>query len=217
MNFLGAKTTDLRQRASGFQHIWYEIHICPKCGYSGQWKDFESERVDENLRRFVFDNITPYLEVKIQAYKYCVPGTQGKRYQAVIRKWVFSGQGYEFAAKLAEWRGASAWSIAWLFLKAAWCCVDFSKPEEERAYRTKAITFLEKAFQSGETAAADTLTCLYLIAENYRRIGQKEKASEWYDRTIEFGSRQSGSERLRALAAAQRDNPQEIIPRDAAS
>jgi len=89
---------------------------------------------------------------------------------------------FEFAAKVAEWDGASTRDVAELWLRAAWCCVNEGDSEAERFYRRHAVWRFEECFADYTTDRAERPALAYLIGELWRRIGDTACATEWFER-----------------------------------
>ena len=87
------------------------------------------------------------------------------------------------------------------------------KKEQENHYRWKAIEAFEKSLRKNEIAKYEVGRYSYLIDENYRRIGDREKAALWYDRAIEAAGQDPDPEWLVVLSTQQKTDPQEFMTR----
>jgi len=193
-NNLGQEGTDFHGRALGFQPLYTEAQTCPSCGFSGSGDELKNTKLDEYLKAFIDAEIRPLLkDLK----------------EEMIPPWI----SFEYAARIALWRGIPINEIGHLYHMAAWCCDDCEEKEQEKRYREKAIEPFEKALQKNEIAKNEIGRHSYLIGENYRRIGDREKAVLWYDRAIEAAGQYPGQERLVALSIQQKTDPQEFMPR----
>jgi uncharacterized protein (DUF2225 family) len=188
-NTAGSLSTDLRQRAIGFQPLLLTIHACPSCGYAGYTKDFRKRKVDKHLRSLIRELITPLVR----------QGETPPRCK------------YGYAARIAEWRGDPSRDIGELYLGAAWCCDDDGREEEAKHYRRRTVEHLQRALQRDEIPENEVAEYRYLVGENFRRVGETEKAALWYKQTIRAASQDSKMKWLAALAVQQKRNPKDFI------
>ena len=187
-NAFGGKRTDFHERAAGTQPLAYLIHMCSECGYSGGERDFTQEaEVSPLLKEHVLNELAPYV----------LPASTGSNK-------------YEAAAKVAEWQGLEQRHIADLLLRAAWCCVDEGDVEAERYFRRHAAWAFERALSVFDGVGGDERAVLtYLVGELWRRIGDLQKAGEWFDRVADEIVDDSSQHWIIAAAERQRTNPQE--------
>ena len=100
--------------------------------------------------------------------------------------------------------------IADLLLRAAWCCVDEGDVEAERYFRRHAAWAFERALSVFDGVGGDERAVLtYLVGELWRRIGDLQKAGEWFDRVADEIVDDSSQHWIIAAAERQRTNPQE--------
>lgn len=187
-NAYGGKRTDFHERAAGTQPLAYLVHMCGKCGYSGTESDFDAEgEISPLLKDHVLNELAPPLSASM---------TGSTKYEA--------------AAKVAEWQGAEDRSVADLFLRAAWCCVDEGDTEAERYFRRHAAWKFERALGKYDGVSDDERAVLtYLVGELWRRIGDPKRANDWFDRVdYEIGDSATQSW-IVAAAEQQRNDPQE--------
>lgn len=159
-NAFGGKRTDFHERAAGTQPLAYLIHMCSECGYSGGEMDFTGiADVGPVLKQHVLMELTP-------------PHTSS----------TCGSEKYEAAAKVAQWQGMDPRYVADLLLRAAWCCVDEGDVEAERYFRRHAARMFEEALESYDGVPKEERAILvYLVGELWRRIGDVDKASHWFD------------------------------------
>lgn len=193
-NNLWEEGTDFHTRAVGFQPLYNVAQTCPSCGFSGSEDELKNTKVDERLKARIDEEIRPLLE-----------DLKGK----MIPPWV----SFECRARIALWCGIPISQIGHLYHMAAWCCDDWEEKEQENYYRGKAIEAFEKALQKNQIEKNEVGLYSYLIGENYRRIGDREKAALWYDRAIEAAGQDHDQERLVALSTQQKTDPQEFLTR----
>ena len=151
--------------------------------------DFKGRKVNKRLKCLISENITPLLNNK----------------EGISLK-----KRFEHAAWIAEWRNCSSKDVGSLYLRAAWCCDD-GKEKEEQYYRLKTISFFERALQRNEIHRDKVALYTYLIGENYRRVGEQDRAAWWFDRVIASAGSSQQTAWLVNLAHQQKTNPKEFI------
>jgi uncharacterized protein (DUF2225 family) len=192
-NSFGPRTTDFCQYAGGAQPLPFQVHTCPQCGFSGYEGDFADSALDPAVIGLIRERLAPLVAE--------ARGDAARR--------------FEFAAMIADWRGDTPFDIGWLYLKAAWCCqmsrADGGMTEAERGYREKAIASFATAVEQLLAPSDALLSCVYLVGEQYRRLGRPEQAAIWFDRVVATASDGVGDRRLAELAVQQRDQPREFF------
>ena len=192
-NSFGPRTTDFCQYAGGAQPLPFQIHTCPRCGFSGYESDFANRALDPAVIGLIHERLAPLVEE--------ARGDAARR--------------FEFAAMIAAWRGDTPFDVGWLYLKAAWCCQMSRATEEmtqaEREYREQAIANFESAVEQHLVPSDALLSCIYLVGEQHRRVGRPEQAAIWFDRVVATASDGVGDRRLAELAVQQRDQPREFF------
>ena len=181
--------TDFRGRAAGVQVLYYLVHTCSQCGYTGTDLDFYDEtHITPAITAHVFNELAPRLPLG--------PVTGSEK--------------YEFAAKLADWYGDGAERIGERLLCAAWCCVDEGDVEAERYFRRKAAWMFEAALEGWDEVAPDRRAILtYLVGELWRRVGDLEAAALWFERVSLEVVAPRRQQWLVDAARQQRDTPRE--------
>lgn len=181
-NTFGGTTTDFHKLASGFEPLRFLIHSCQNCGFTGSASAFKGV-------------IAPDVAARIKELIY--PHVRDEHLKVDI-KW-------EFADLIAEWQKQKPDVVAQLYLNAAWCTYEIDK---ERYYRRRAVDWFEQAIDAG---VKNRLIILYLIGELYRRLGETEVASHWFDVAIAEAEQQPDASRIKELAIQQKTNPQEML------
>ncbi len=184
-NSFGRLHYDLYKEASGEQPVCHFIHTCPGCGYTGFEGDFEAQDFSFVFKDLVEQNITP--EVKDKRI-----GTYGN---------------YYLAALCAEWRGAAAYVLARIYHMGAWCCRVRGEKEKERFYLGKAAGYFEKALSSGDTPKDNAAIFTYLLGDLPRRLGDAEKAKEWYGKVEQAIKENGGDPKFLEFARRQLREP----------
>lgn len=189
-NIFGKKT-DFQPITAGFSPLSLYIHTCTECGFTGNDGEFEEGHdVASDLAQKIRTELGPLV--------------RDGRPDAATR--------YEFAARIAEWRGDDEETIANAYLFAAWCSVDEGETESESRYRLSAIEHFKKALDVEGLLAIDRVPeVVYLIGELYRRVGEVKLAREWFNRVIDQWGDSEDALAIVKLAQQQRDDPQDQL------
>jgi uncharacterized protein (DUF2225 family) len=216
-NSFGGKRTDFHERAAGAQPLPYFIHLCSRCGYAGSERDFgEEAEVSPSLKEHVWDELAPRLADAALSNSDSNPGggpgnggAGGSGHTGAALA-IAGSDKYEFAAKVATWQGAEPRRVADLLLRAAWCCVDEGDTEAERYFRRQAAWAFERALASYDGVERDERAVLtYLVGELWRRVGDINKAREWFDRVPGELTNPAAQQWVVDAARQQRDCPRE--------
>jgi uncharacterized protein (DUF2225 family) len=184
----GLTTTDFFTMSAGGQTIHHQVYTCPHCGFSCE--EMEEGEVRDDVVRFVREVITPQLP-------------EGEE----IPSW----KKFEFLALIDEILGANPYSVGMMYLHAAWCSYDLKHGETEKFYRERAIYQFLRELES-EDVDRDLIYLLpYLLAEQFRRTGNKEEAARWYDRVMEMDEDHPDQGLFMTLAAQQKLDPREFM------
>jgi len=188
-NAFGGKRTDFHERAAGMQPLPYFVHLCTHCGYAGVERDFaDGVDVPPDLRASVLDQLQSALQHEL-------PSGSLK---------------YDHAARVAEWQGSEPRYLADLYLRAAWCCVDESDTEAERYFRRKAAWRFAEALETFDGVPIEERAVLtYLIGELWRRIGDRRRAREWFDKVPTEITEPAAQAWVMEVAQQQRRSPRE--------
>lgn len=188
-NSFGKLHSDLYKEAAGAQPVCYFVHTCPGCGYTGYEGDFEPQDFNFVFKDLVEQNITP--EVK-------------------TRKVDLYGHFY-LAALCAEWRGAPAYVLARIYHMGAWCCRIRGGKDKEKFYLGKAAEYFEKALSSSDTPKENIAIFTYLVGDLHRRLGEAEKAKEWYGKVEQAIKECGGDSKILEFARRQLKEPSDIF------
>jgi uncharacterized protein (DUF2225 family) len=185
-------TTDFREYAQGIQPLSYYLVTCPGCGYTERSHRF-GKPIPEELKEFVHLQIAPLITEN--------------RPPAETR--------YEIAAKMAEFSKKPLVDIAGLLLKAAWCAEDREQDTSSaKDYRRRAIAFFIQALDSPDISEEERLRSMYLIGEEYRRIGEVMEAEKWFQMLIAYCGDQKSRIHWARLAWQQMEYPREKFYKD---
>lgn len=149
------------------------VHVCRRCGYAGGGDDFgDGIEISDSLRDFVWTRLAPKLGTSVR-----IPW---------LALTVAGSEKYEGAAQIAERRGSDARTVAQLWIRAAWCCVDEDDTEAERYYGRFAAGWFATAMDFyGEVHADERAEMAYQLGELWLRIGDTKHAAAWFERVAE--------------------------------
>ncbi len=186
------QTTDFFILSEGTQPIYYSLHTCTSCGYTGVKADFDVPALDEKLKLLVRTHISPLIS--------------GKQ--------AFGGNQFEYAAMIAKWKNESDITIGELYLKASWCYRSAKSKQGEKNCRAKAIRHFENGIEKNAVDEKQIAFYSFLLGEQYRRIDNKGSAQKWYKKTLGLSYGKADLKWLYELAIAQSFNPKdELDPR----
>jgi len=88
--------------------------------------------------------------------------------------------------------------------------------EKERFYLGRAAEYFERALSIGNTPKDDTpkenaAIFTYLLGDIYRRLGEAEKAKEWYGRVERTIKERGGDPKILEFARRQMTEPSDIF------
>ena len=184
----GFTTTDFFTMSAGEQSIHYQVHTCSHCGYS--FEEAEEGELRDDVQRFVRDVITPQLQ-------------KGEE----IPSW----KKFEFLALIDQILGAGSYSVGMMLLHAAWCCYDLKHQDCEKHYRERAIYQFQREMESEDMDRDLVYLVPYLLAEQYRRVGDVEEAARWYDWVMQMDVDHPDQGFFMTLAAQQKLDPKEFM------
>ncbi len=178
--------TDFMPIAGGMPFIPMMIITCPTCGYSTDDMSIDKGTVAQNIKELTLERLAPLVQAKRPS----------------------ASQSHKFAAMILEWQGAPAVAVADLYLSAAWCCrlgCGDNSSEDEEFFLQEAVERFERSVHNG-TIGEYAAKATYLIGELYRRLGDKDRAEEWFKRVPETVD---GNGELRWLVDAARQQQSE--------
>lgn len=149
--------------------LFYQIFICPHCGFSGFESDFKELTP---IQKRVFDD-------KIR-YKWKSRDFGG------VRTPEQAETSYKMALLVSETLNRSRLYMGHLCIKIAWFYRSQGNPKEE-TYLKHALEYFESAYQKEriEDSNIDEITIAYLVAELHRRFGNFKEAIVWYAKVLD--------------------------------
>lgn len=170
-----SKTSKLLNRDSdfcvyyeGINPIIYDVWVCENCGYSAMADRFEE--ISSKDATIIREKIAP---------------RWNKRSYSGERTNDLAIDTFKLALLNAQIRNAKPIDFAKICLRIAWL-YRFNKDEKEKDFLNYALKYYDEAFQK-ERFPVDKLdesTCMYMIAELHRRVGNIDEAVKWFSRLI---------------------------------
>ncbi|NLZ48906.1 MAG: DUF2225 domain-containing protein [Clostridiales bacterium] len=181
------KDSDLFIRYSNINPYFYDVWLCNSCGYAAMKKDFP------NIKDYQIENvkkqITSRWKGKIYPQVYDV-NIAIERYKLSLLNYVAINAKYS--------------SKAMNCLKIAWMYRLKGDESNEMQFLKQALEGLEHAYseENFPIYGMDRFTTMYLIGELSRRVGDFDKAMQWFSKVI---TTPSVSPKLKDLARDQKD------------
>lgn len=166
--------------------IYYNIFICPNCGYASSENSFDSLEDKEK-------------DILIKAFA----GRKVERNFCGIRSHGDALDSYKIALYTANLIGARKSFTAGLALKTAWM-YRYINDENEKAFLKMALEFYLEAYDKENLPVnnMDELTMIYLIGEISRRLGMYEESINWFSKLFSHPDKNSNI-RIQKMAKEQ--------------
>lgn len=163
------KHDDLHLVYKEIDPLYYQIFVCPHCGYSGSEGVFEDISV---LQKRLFDE---HIRYKWKSREYGETRT-AEEAEACFKLAILVAQ---VTKKKKSYLGSLCLRLGWLYRG-----MKSSKEEEFLQY---ALTYLQDAYQSErlDEASIDELTMAYLIGELNRRFGNFKESILWFAKVLD--------------------------------
>lgn len=152
----------------GVNPILYDAWVCEHCGYSAQADKFEE--ISSKDASTIYENIA---------------SRWNKRSFSGERTTDTAIEAFKLALFNAQIRKAKASEIAKICIRIAWL-YRFNNDEKEKDFLNFALKSYDEAFQK-EKFPIDKLdenTCMYMIGELHRRVGNIDESVKWFSRLI---------------------------------
>ena len=164
-----SKDSDSFIRYKDIVPYFYEIIVCPNCGYSAFRNEFE--KIKSNQREIIYEKVGTHWRHK-EFPKIYDESIAIERYKLAL-----------LSAVIGDFK-ISTKSI--LSLKIAWMYRLLERKKEEEEYLKKAIQGLTSAYESESTPiyGLNINELQFLIGELNRRIGNFNEANQWFGRVI---------------------------------
>ncbi len=157
---VGIKNDELREKMLGPDPLYYELHTCPRCGFTDY---FHSQILTDEQKARIRSFLNQYLKDK--------EITELAYYEK-----------YELTAKVYELLAIEAYTIAKSYLKASWIADDKKIPHLREKYRKQALTYFEISLDVNNFIDEEEKNkCKYLIGELNRKLKNYEKSIKWFN------------------------------------
>lgn len=164
-----SKDTDLMPRHAPINPMFYDVVICPKCGYAALAKYFDKIKHEQTL--VIKSTLTPKFKPKVYPDEYDVD-IAIERYKLSLLNSVVKN------SKVSE--------RAYTCLKLGWMYRLKDDSENELKFLEQALVGFRDAFtkEPFPICGMDTYTLIYLLGELSRRLGLTEDAMRWFGKVI---------------------------------
>lgn len=181
-----SKDEDFCNHYEDYNPLYYEIFICPSCGYGASSNSFDA--IDEREKAIL-----------AEAFKKREVG----RDFGGIRNHIDALDSFKIALFTANLKRARCSIIAGLSLKTAWL-YRFEKDENEKDFLEMALKYYIEAYNTEDfdDVGIGELTVIYLIGELYRRTGKYKDAIKWFNIVINHLDK-NNNKRIEKLAREQ--------------
>lgn len=192
---LSYKDTDLMPRYDDINPLFYDVVLCPACGYAALSRYFS--KIKHPQAQLIKSTITPKFKMKVYPDLY-------DEDIAIER--------YKLALLNAVIKNGRASEKAYICLKTAWMYRLKAEKENENKFLDEALNGFKQAFEKEPfpICGMDTYTLMYLLGELSRRIGKFEEALFWLGKVIVTPGI---NPRLKELARDQKDLIREAMGR----
>lgn len=165
---VSSRDSDFCVYYEGLNPLFYDIWVCENCGYASQGEKFEE--INSKDSRTIHENIAP---------------KWNKRSFAGERSIEMAIESFKLALLNLQLRKAKSSEIAKICIRLSWL-YRMNKDEKELDFLKFALKYYTETYEK-ERFPADKLdenTCLYMIGELNRRVGNYEEAVKWLSRLI---------------------------------
>lgn len=164
------RDTDFYARYVGDDPTWYEVYVCPKCGYSG----FESG----------FQDLTP---TQAEQIRRTVKPRWNPRDFGGPRTLQETIEAHMLAMVCYQVIGAKKSAMGKVSLRLAWLYRTQEDQEKERGFLEAALKHLQDAYTTERLDEDKTneINIMYLMGELSRRLGYYTEASRWFGTLLE--------------------------------
>jgi uncharacterized protein len=169
------KTSKMLKRDSDFctyfegvNPIIYDAWVCQNCGYSALSDKFEE--ISSKDASIIHEKIA---------------SRWNKRSYSGERSNDLAIEAFKLALYNAQVRTAKPIDFAKICLRIAWI-YRFNNDEKEKDFLGFALKYYDEAFQKERFPVdkLDETTCMYMVAELHRRIGNIDESIKWFSRLI---------------------------------
>ncbi|GFP74296.1 DUF2225 domain-containing protein [Clostridium fungisolvens] len=166
---LQSKDSDFFMRYSVINPYFYDVYVCPTCGYSAMKADFNK------LKSYQIEPIVKGVSSKWNR----------KAYPAIYDEKI-AIERYKLALINSVVMEGKSSTKAMICLKLAWMYRLLEDNANETAFLEKALEGFDNAYQNEDFPiyGMDRFSLMYLLGELSRRIGKTEAALQWFSKVI---------------------------------
>lgn len=164
-----SQDTDFMPRYNNLNPLFYDIAVCPRCGYSAMIKNFG--KLKEEQIKLIKSIITPKF----------IPKTYPDLYDVDI-----AIERYKLALLNSVVKKGKSSEKAYLCLKLSWLYRLKNDKAEEKRFSEQSLIGFKEAYE-GETFpiyGMDKFALIYLIGEQSRRTGKNDEALRWFSMVL---------------------------------
>ncbi|MCL6611287.1 MAG: DUF2225 domain-containing protein [Peptococcaceae bacterium] len=155
--------------------LYYEINVCPKCGYS--FNSSTSAPVRAELKK----GLAKMLDGTWNGANYCGPRTLEEAVQT-----------FKLAIECQRLAGAEDSSMGRFFLKLGWLYRYLNMKDQEHWSLEKALHHLSRAFETGAPAdAKEEMNLMFLLGQIHYILGDERGAVNWFIKIAQHPDRKS--------------------------
>jgi len=165
---IASRDTDFCVYYEGINPILYEPWVCEFCGYAALEEDFEG--ISEKGKDIIKKNVTPHWRAR--------SFTGERDYQKAI-------EAYKLVIVSSKYLQAKSSTLAKISMRMAWIYRLENDPKE-MDYLAFALKYYADAYEkeSFPIAKMDESTCMYMIGELNRRLGNIDEAVKWFSKVL---------------------------------
>lgn len=184
------RESDFHETFEGGTPIMHDIWVCPSCYYAAKKEEFAKIKVKE---------IEKIMNAKLERAK-TVKGVEFTK----IRDYESSIASYKLAIMCYEKMEFGSGYVGNLYLKMAWIAREKRKKDDEQKYLKLTLEKFEKAVEEREEFAGQLseIGKIYLMGELYRRVGEYNRAEEYF-KTVLASETGVSDKNILKMAAAQ--------------
>lgn len=163
-----SRDTDMCVYYENINVLFYDVWVCEHCGYAAQQDKFEG----------LFTKDIKVIREKIGSHWTTRSFTGERDVDKAI-------EAFKLALLTLKVRNAKNSEIAKICLRIAWL-YRFKQDHRELEFLNFALNAYNEAYQSERFPLdkLDETTCMYIIAELFRRVGKLGEAVQWFSRIV---------------------------------
>ena len=166
---LQKQDSDFCPHYDGQNPLYYEVVVCPNCGFASHITAIET--INRYEKQKILDLIS----------KKWVP-----RFFKGERTWEKALEAFKIVLLNLQCRDAAQSEVAKICIRIAWLYRYAGDSELEQRYLSHALVSYKRSYQEENLAETklDEYTCLFIIGELSKRVGNYEESLQWFSRLI---------------------------------